>query len=242
MSREEEQGLGIYYDTSWSTKWWARAMRSAGVWAFMKPSIGIYGSPEVHGKENLEDVDGPVVFVANHQSHADTTLLLATIPRKFRTRLAIAAGADYFFPNKFASRLSALFIGAIPIDRLKVSKLSIKNAHKALTDGNNLLIFPSGGRGAEGVRQEHKPGAAFIATKAGAPMVPVYISGTGRVLPKGKVWPSRHKCHVVFGKPVPVTDDADPRQLAARLQSEVEALGADLASKIGEEPPTWPNI
>lgn len=230
MTSEGQKDLfGINYDVSWSKKWWARGLRAAGVWGFMKPSIGIYGTPKVLGADKLAKTSGPVVFVANHHSHADTTILLATIPAKFRSKLSIAAGADYFFPNKFASALSALFIGAIPIDREKVSKLSINNARKALESGDNLLIFPSGSRSPEGELTNHKPGAAFIAQKARVPIVPIYISGTGTVLPKGKNWPTKAQCHVVFGDPILSTSHDDPRQLAKEAQASIERLAQSLA-------------
>ena len=229
--------FGINYDTSWAKSWWARGLRSIGVWGFMKPSIGVYGTPKVLGADKLTKTNGPVVFVANHHSHSDTTILLATIPAKFRSRLSIAAGADYFFPNRFGSMLSALFIGAIPIDREKVSKLSISNAKKALESGDNLLIFPSGSRSPEGELTNHKPGAAFIAQKARVPIVPIYISGTGKVLPKGKNWPTKAQCHVVFGDPILPTRHDDPRQLAKEAQASIERLAQSLSVVTSNELP-----
>jgi|GEM_PF-3574825 len=227
---EIDENIGIRYSTDWAHKPVTKFVRKLGVWGFMKPAINIYGSPEVFGADRLADVAGPVIFVANHQSHADTTLLLATIPAHLRNNLAIAAGADYFFPNKFAAFVSALFIGAIPIERQKVSKLSVENTMKAVNDGHNLLIFPEGSRGSTDNLQKHKPGAAFIAKRTGAPLVPIYIHGTDKVLAKGKNWPSKAACGVVFGNPIPVLKDNDPRDIAELTEFKIKELAEQFRS------------
>jgi len=226
--KNNDNGLGIYYDTDWAHRRPAKFIRKLGVWGFMKPAINLYGSPKIIGAERLDDISGPVIFVANHQSHADTTLLLATIPSHLRKNLAIAAGADYFFPNRFAATISALFIGAIPIERQRISKLSVRNALKAIQAGNNLLIFPEGGRSPEGESKEHKPGAAFIAKRTGTPLVPIHIDGTGRILAKGKNWPTRDKCFVVFGEPIHVDSDTDPRKLAKVAKENIDNLAKEI--------------
>jgi len=228
--RESDPIVGVYYDAEWSRGWGARAVREVGVYGLMKPAIRIYGSPRVIGADRLKNVKGPVIFAANHHSHADTTLMLATVPRHLRRKLAVAAGADYFFPNRFAATLSSLFIGAIPIERQKVSKLSIKNTTGAIEKGRSLLIYPEGGRSPDGWSREHRPGAAFVAKRTGAPVVPVYLDGTGTVLPKGKNWPKRSRCAVVFGNPMNIGESEDVRDYAKRIQAAVNELADEFAS------------
>ncbi len=228
--RKPEPDTGVYYDTKWSRGPLARLVREAGVYGFMKPAIRIYGSPRVIGVDRLDEVEGPVIFAANHHSHADTTLMMATIPTHLRRKLAVAAGADYFFPNKFAAHASALFIGAIPIERTKLSKLSIKNTEGAIKAGQSLLIYPEGGRSPDGWSREHRPGAAFVAKRMGVPVVPVYIDGTGTVLPKGKNWPTRSRVAVVFGKPLQLSDGEDARAFAKRIQGNINELADEFTS------------
>ncbi len=226
---EIETDSGVHYETEWARSPTAKAIRTVGVWGFHKPANWVYGKPRVIGADRLDDVEGPVVFVANHQSHADTSLLLATIPHRLRVDLAVVAGADYFFPNPLASVASALFLGAIPIERTKLSKLSIERAVEVIKEGSNLLIFPEGGRSADGWAQDHKPGAAFVASRAKVPVVPVYLDGTSRVLPKGKQWPKRDQMSVVFGSPLRQQPDEPVRDFAQRIQAEVTLLAAELA-------------
>ncbi|MCP3992228.1 MAG: 1-acyl-sn-glycerol-3-phosphate acyltransferase [Actinomycetia bacterium] len=220
---------GVYYDTEWAHGSAARFVRTVGVYGFMKPAIRLFGSPKVIGADRLTNIDGPVIFAANHHSHADTSLLLATIPTHLRQDLVIAAGADYFFPNRLAATVSALFIGAIPIERNRLSKLSIANALKTLEKGRNLLIFPEGGRSPDGWGREHRPGAAFVSKRTGAPVIPVYIEGTGRILPKGKNWPTRSPCAVVFGPPLGIDNDEDARTFAKRIEGRIGELADEFS-------------
>lgn len=222
--------IGVYYDTKWSRQPAAKLVRRAGIWGFMKPAMRLYGSPRVIGTDRLKSVKGPVVFVANHHSHADTTLLLTTLPNHLSRDLSVAAGADYFFTNKFMATISALFIGAVPIERLRLSKLSITNTVETIEAGNSLLIFPEGGRSPDGWSQEHRPGAAFVAKLAGVPIVPIYIEGTGNLLPKGKAWPRRSRCAVAFGSPMQLGEGEDVRDFSKRVESRVDELADEFSS------------
>lgn len=228
--REEPPTTGVYYDTGWSRKPVAKLVRRFGVWSFMKPAISVYGSPRVIGADRLKSVKGPVVFVANHHSHADTTLLMATLPAHLRRNLSVAAGADYFFPNKFMSAVSALFIGAVPIERLRLSKLSITNTVETIEDGNSLLIYPEGGRSPDGWSKSHRPGAAFVSKLAGVPIVPIYLEGTGNILPKGKNWPTRSRCAVVFGSPMNLDKGEDVRDFSKRIEKRVNELADEFSA------------
>jgi 1-acyl-sn-glycerol-3-phosphate acyltransferase len=228
--QERTPTTGVYYDTDWAHRPLARFVRRVGVWGFFKPAIALYGSPRVIGADRLQRVEAPLIFAANHHSHADTSLLLATMPAHLREDLAIAAGADYFFPNRVSAALSALFIGAIPIERQKLSKLSIDNSLRALGDNRNLLIFPEGGRSPDGWSRKHRPGAAFLAKRSGAPVVPVYLDGTGNILPKGKNWPTRARCAVVFGDPMVMRPDEDTREFAERIERRIGELADEFSS------------
>ncbi len=221
---------GVHYDTEWAHQPAAKFVRRLAVLGFFKPAVRYYAHPRVIGLDRLKDVEGPVIFAANHHSHADTSVLLATLPPKLRDDLAIAAGADYFFPNKVSGALSALFIGAIPIERTRLSKLSISNSLDVLKKGRNLLIFPEGGRSPDGWQQKHRPGAAFLAKRGKTPVVPVYLSGTGTILPKGKNWPTKARCAVVFGSPLRTSDDEDPREFATRIEKRIAELADEFSS------------
>ena len=126
----------------------------------------------------------PVIFAANHASHLDTPLLLTTLPARFRHRTVVAAAADYFFDRRWKAVLWSFTLAAIPIERARVNRRSAEVASDLLGDNWNLVIFPEGGRTPDGWAQEFRGGAAYLALRTGAPVIPVYLHGTRHILPK----------------------------------------------------------
>lgn len=198
-------------------RWWY-------VNALLRLLRATYAPTTVVGAERLDDTKGPLVLVANHSSHADTMLILLALPRRIRRRVIVAAAADYFFTSKFTSTLSALFIGAIPVDRTKVSRKTLEDCHRLLAEGWSLALYPEGGRSVDGEIAEFKAGAAWIARRAKVPVLPIHLSGARDVLPKGRKWPKRHAVTVTFGEPISVGDGEDARGFNQRIEQAVRAL------------------
>lgn len=221
----EDSTLGVDYDTDWARSPVARAARQVIIAGAMKPFVRAIASPDVRGLDRIEHLEGPVVFAANHHSHLDTMLLLSAIPADLREKTVVAAGADYFFDTKVKAAASALAMGAIPIERKKVSRRSSDQAQELLADGWSLVIFPEGGRSPDGWGQDWKPGAAFLAVRAACPVVPVHLEGTGRVLPKGRSRPKLGETvTVTFGHPLVPAPGEDARRLGRRIEQAVSEL------------------
>jgi len=226
-----ESKVGANYDTDWARSYPARAARVLLVEGVVKPAMDLLATPTVEGLDRLEDLDGrPVVFAANHHSHVDTPLLLSVIPEPWRHHLFIGAAADYFFGNRVTSTLSALVIGAIPIERTKVTRNSADQAAELLDDGWSMLIFPEGGRSPDGWGQAFRGGAAYLSLRCGVPVVPVHVEGTGRVLRKGKNVPRPSPTTVSFGTPLMPLEGEDSRKLAARIELAVAELADEASS------------
>jgi 1-acyl-sn-glycerol-3-phosphate acyltransferase len=168
--------------------------------------------------------------VANHHSHVDTPLLLTSIPEPWRHRMVVAAAADYFFPTKLKGSAAALALGAIPIDRSKVGRRSADLAAELLEDRWSLLIYPEGGRSKDGWGQPFRGGAAYLAIRCGVPVVPIYLSGTGRILRKGRAMPSPSATTVIIGSPVDPQADETTRHLAERIEAAVRSLSDEAAT------------
>ena len=221
---------GLDFDTDWARKPAARLARAAIIDLAIRPAVHALAQPTVDGRERLDAVDAPVIFAANHHSHADTGLLLSLLPERFRRKAVVAAAADYFFDRRAKGTFHALTFGAVPMERTKVNRRSAVVATDLLADGWNLVIFPEGGRSPDGWGHHHRPGAAFVSNRTGAPVVPVYIDGTSRILPKGKSWPTRASCAVVFGSPIAMEHDGDVRQFAQRIERAINELADELTS------------
>jgi 1-acyl-sn-glycerol-3-phosphate acyltransferase len=222
--------IGPDYDTEWARTPVARLVRGALVEGVMRPVVSAVGSPDRQGLDRLDGLEGAVVFASNHHSHVDTPLLLTSIPDPWRHRLVVGAASDYFFGRRITSFLSALVIGAIPIERSKVGRKSADLARSLIDDGWSLLIFPEGGRSPDGWGQPFRGGAAYIAMRCGVPVVPIHIEGSGRILRKGKNRPTRSATTVTFGTPLVPADHEDARKFAARIEREVAILADEVAT------------
>ena len=222
--------LGADYDTAWARRYPARLARAALVEGVMRPTMSAIASPNRRGLDRLDDLDGPVVFVANHHSHADTPLLLTSIPEPWRHRVVVGAAADYFFGNRLSGAVSALAIGAVPIERTRVGRRSADMARDLIDDGWSVLLYPEGGRSPDGWGQEFRGGAAFLAIRCKVPVVPIHLQGTERILRKGRTLPRPSRTTVTFGDPVRANHKENARAFAVRLQAAVAALGDEASS------------
>ena len=226
----EEPTLGVDYDTAWARRYGVRLARAMVTDAISRPLVRAIAAPTLEGTERLAGVHGPVIFAANHASHLDTPLLLTSLPERFRHHTVVAAGADYFFDKRWKAAMWAFTIAAIPIERRRVSRRSAELATELLQRGWSLVIFPEGGRSPDGWGQEFTGGAAYLAVRTGAPIVPVHLEGTARILPRhgGRIRPGHTT--VTFGHPLRVSEDTDRRSLALRVEREVAALADEQAS------------
>ena len=215
---------GASFDTAWARRWPARAVRAAAVEGPLRAAIWLMATPQCHGRDRLDNLDGPVIFTANHHSHADTPLLLTTLPLKWRHRTAVGAAADYFFRNRLTGTAAALLIGAIPVERARVERRSSDLASQLLAEGWSLLIFPEGGRSPDGWGQPFRGGAAYLAKRCDVPVVPIHVMGTDRVLGKTRFLPSPADTTVTFGHPISPADGERAHKFAKRIQQTVNAL------------------
>lgn len=225
-----EERLGASYDTTWARRASARLIRRGLVNGPIRWMIRGVASPTVSGVDRLADLqnldDAPaVIFAPNHHSHLDTALMATAVPEPWRSKLVVAAAADYFFDKRWKATLAALSLNAIPIDREVTGRKSSDTIKGLVDDGWSLVIYPEGGRSPDGWGQDFKGGAAYLSSRTGAPVVPVFIDGTGAIFGKGakRLRPGTTK--VVFGRPLVARPDENTRRFSARIEAAVTELG-----------------
>ena len=222
---------GSDFDTQWAREPAAKLARRAIVAGPLRAVVKGLADPEIVGTDRLHDLDvdadepRAVIFVANHHSHLDAPLMITSIPAPWRNKLVVGAAADYFFGTRVTGTASALALGAIPIERTTVNRRSSDLAAELIEDGWSLLIFPEGGRSPDGWGQPFKGGAAFLAQKTGAPVVPVHIDGAGSILGKGMKRPKPGRTKVTFGAPLAMSADENVRRFNERIERTVAVLG-----------------
>ncbi|MGD0742561.1 MAG: lysophospholipid acyltransferase family protein [Acidimicrobiales bacterium] len=231
----EPRNLGVDYDTAWTRKPWARAVRRLLVDNVTRPFVALVAKPQIFGREHLDPLVGPVIFAANHTSHLDTSIVVACLPERFRRRTVVAAAADYFFDRPWKAAMWSLALGTIPMERTKVNRKSADLAASLLEQRWNLVIFPEGGRSQDGWGREFRGGAAYLAKRCDVAVVPVHLRGVRPVFPKGASKLRPGKVEVRFGDPLwpgevraPSGKEEDARRFAARIEESV-ALLADEA-------------
>jgi 1-acyl-sn-glycerol-3-phosphate acyltransferase len=162
---------------------------------------------------------GPLIVVANHLSNADPPLVAGWLtPLLGRQLHILAKQALFFWPVGPVIRR----LGASPVKAGGSDIEAYRVARDILDRGEVLCIFPEGTRSMTGVLGEAKPGVAMLATRSGAPVLPVGVSGTDRFLGRGARFPKiGTRVTVRIGRPFTLTlDPSKPRREAMNAASD----------------------
>lgn len=189
----------------------------AVIWSICKLCFRV----KIIGRERVPE-QGAFVVAPSHRSYVDTPFCA------FITRRRISfMGKQELFSNKFGARLFTA-LGAFPVARGTIDRSALRAARAALDRGEPLAIFPEGTRRTGPEIGELFEGAAYLATKAGVPVVPVGIGGSEEILARGKKFPRFKRVVVVVGEPIqPPASGATRREIAAlteRLHDEIQKL------------------
>ncbi len=177
---------------------------------------------QIEGLDKL-DPSRSYVLAANHASYMDTPVALAAIPLQFR----FFAKLGLFSIPLLGTHLGRA--GHFPVDRgnARASLKSMAEAARAISARKvSVLLFPEGGRSESGTLQEFKEGVAYIAIKAGVPLLPIALAGTHQVLPmhSGRVRPGTVR--VLIGDLIETTglSLADRGELTDSARRQIEDL------------------
>lgn len=179
----------------------------------------IYFRMRRRGLENLPR-SGSVILVANHSSYLDPPALGSACPRK--VHFLITRGVYDLL------RFRWFYVGmeAVPVSSNRQDALALRQALRMLRRGEVVGVFPEGERRADGKVGEPRMGAALLAARSGAAVVPVGIRGAYRALPPRGLFPKPFRVEVVFGPPLQWDGaDAGREALEGFSQRMMEAVG-----------------
>ena len=175
----------------------------------------------VVGQHRLDEAQS-YVFVSNHFSLIDTPLVFGIMPRQFR----ILARHNLWRIPFLGWHLNRA--GHIPINRARpgAAGQNVEKAVQKLREGVSILIFPEARRARDEQMLPFKTGAARIAIAANAPIVPMAIVGTRRILPPGSTHLHPGSAEVRIGHPIATEAlvASDARELTQRLRVEIEQM------------------
>ncbi|MDP9465344.1 MAG: 1-acyl-sn-glycerol-3-phosphate acyltransferase [Actinomycetota bacterium] len=188
----------------------------------------------VEGRQNVP-AEGLFVLAPTHRSILDTPISSGVTRRRMRFM-----GADKYWKNKAFGRLLTA-LGGFPVSRGTADREALKRCLAVLESGEPLVLFPEGERKSGPLVQPLFDGATYIAVKAGVPIVPVGIGGSERAMPKGSKFIHPRKVHVVIGKPIELSTNADSpkaqrdaaRQLTVDLHAELQRLFDIAQARVG---------
>jgi 1-acyl-sn-glycerol-3-phosphate acyltransferase len=194
------------------------------LYTFLKPIavalMRLFFRLEARGREHVPR-EGALLLVSNHASLLDPPLVGGAAPRK----LYFLAKEELFRIPIFGRLIHA--VNARPVRRDGSDSRALKSTLRLLGEGKAILIFPEGTRGrGDGRLGEGKPGAGMLAVMSGAAVVPVYVSGTDRALPRGATLPRPAKVRVRFGPPLHFKAGRDDRRKEQYREASAEMMRA----------------
>ncbi|MFT4157150.1 MAG: lysophospholipid acyltransferase family protein [Microbacterium sp.] len=212
--------------------------------SLISPLARLIYRPRIEGSEHVP-IEGPVIFASNHLSFIDSIAIPVAAPRPVH----FLAKSSYFEGTGAKGWLSKTFfesIGAIPVRRgagqAALDALDLQR--QLLDDGLAVALYPEGTRSTDGRLYKGRTGVAFLALQTGAPVVPVGLIGTDKVMPVGAKMPTlTERITVKFGKPLnlaphgPATSGRARRLATDEIMAAIHALsGQELAGAYNEPP------
>jgi 1-acyl-sn-glycerol-3-phosphate acyltransferase len=178
----------------------------------------------VRRRELLPQI-GPAILVANHNSHLDALTLIALMGLRRLPQVQPVAAADYFLKNRMLAWFATEIIGIIPLNRQPGATRTdpLAGISAALAENRILILFPEGSRGQPEQLEAFKSGIAHIAKRhPEIPIVPVFLHGLGKSLPKGEGILVPFFCDVFVGTAIPWNGSRE--EFMQQMEASMKAL------------------
>lgn len=180
-----------------------------------------YTRTKIVGRHNIPR-HGAFVLAPIHRSNIDTPLAGAVTSRRLRFM-----GKDSLWKIRPVGWLISS-LGAFPVTRGTADREALKRCIAVLEMGEPLVLFPEGTRQSGPTVMPLFDGAAYVAIKAGVPIIPLGIGGSQRVMPKGKKMIYPRKCVLVIGEPIHAPLDETGRIARSAVKQITNELSVDL--------------
>jgi len=231
-----------YVYPRWAQREPIRWLRLAIYYALVWPATQILGHPKILGRENLQNVRGPVLVISNHITRrADIGLILAALPPRFRHRFATAMGGeslqrmrrpprDWFFAKRWAYQLGYALVIALfnvfPLPRFSGFRESFRYAGESVDRGYSVLVFPEGdvNNSETGEMAAFQSGIGVLAQNLRIPIIPMRLDGVWQMKRQRRRLAHLGEITVRIGAPVIFPPATPPDEIARCLESIVRSL------------------
>ena len=166
---------------------------------FLKIFIGLK-----YNNRNVLKKKKQFILIANHNSHMDTMAIMSSVPSRYIHRVHPIAAADFFGGSKLKEKLMRYMVNATLIPRKRAESKQevdpIQVMSNLIEKGRSIIVYPEGSRGVPGVMTDFKKGIGYLINKhPHIDVVPVYLDGIHKTLPKGKNLILPYNCKIIFG-------------------------------------------
>jgi long-chain acyl-CoA synthetase len=225
----------------WAQWWPARMVRFAVLNCVARPAMLLLAWPRVRGRENLDEVRGPLLVVASHQTYLDPAYVLEALPGRLRRRLAVAmdgerlalmknpaAGTGFFrgSVDRVKYFLITLVFNVFPLPRMSGFRRSFAFAGELIDRGWSVLVFPEGELTRDGRVAPFRAGIGLLAARLKLPVVPIRLEGLYERRIADKSWAPPGTIRVSIGAPVRFDESQAAEEIARDLERRVAALGS----------------
>lgn len=168
----------------------------------------------VLGAENLPP-SGPYILAPVHRSYVDWLL----VARLTRRRLRYIVKAEVWKSKAVGRLIEAL--GAFPVNRSGADREALERCQAVLAGGEPLVMFPEGTRRSGPEVEDLREGVAYLALRAGVPIVPVGIGGSEQAMPRGAKLPRPRRIDLVVGEAILPSGDRSSKRVSRRQMTEL---------------------
>ena len=240
MIRQGARDTAVQYEyPGWAQRFPTTWIRLVVFYLIILPLTRWMSRARVIGKERLKDVDGPVLFIANHIAMVDAALILLALPARFQRKLAIAmegevlrgwrhppAGTAWFrrliWPANYVLVVS--LFNVFPLPQKSGFRRSFAFAGATMDRGFSVLVFPEGARTQDGEMKPFMEGIGLLAKDLSVPIVPARIDGLYELKKARKRFARSGQITVTIGEPVTFQHSDDAERITSELQRRVSAL------------------
>ncbi len=228
-----------YPRTAWAQRFPFTWVRLALFYLLMLPLTRLLCPARVRGREHLRSGRAPALFVANHVSMVDQSVILAALPGRFSRRMAIAMDGELLRSWRYPSAeigwftrqrlrvqyaLVVALFNVFPLPQHSGFRQSFAFAGEAMDHGYSVLVFPEGKRTEDGRLNPFRAGTGLLAANLRAPVVPIRLDGLFALKRRGRHTARPGEVSVTMGAPLRFAADADPAHITKELEHRVAAL------------------
>ncbi len=200
----------------------------------MRPLIGLVLAPRIAPRVALAR---PSLLIANHLTAFDVPVILYALSSNDRDHVAVAMSGQLLSGwrrgkaerHRIVAALTPLaywlvtgLFNVFPLPRGAGLRQSFAHAGEAMDQGYHVLVFPEGGRSADGRLQPFEPGIGLLAQESEVPVQPILVEGLKRL--QGERWPKRGTVAVRLGEPLTMEPGEEPQSFTRRLEAAVAGL------------------